>query len=91
MMLYLRWDLTFVRCQSFHPMIGTMKIGIPIYAATNPDADQLPLRKTWKPVTRVMGLAPMKPYHAVNGWKADLQGAVSRLTPWAFIPAWKRI
>lgn len=65
-------------------------MGIPIYAAINPDADQFPSRKTWKPVTKVMVVAPMNPYHAVYGWKGDLQGTVSRLTPWASLPAWKR-
>lgn len=37
---------TLVRYKTFHTMIGTINMGIPMYAATKVDADQFPLRKT---------------------------------------------
>lgn len=45
------------------------------------EADQLPLRKTGKPVIRVMMAEPTKPTHAAYGWRGAFQGKVSRLTP----------
>ena len=63
--------LTLVPRHIFHPTTGPTKIGIPTYAATNPDADQFPFEKTGNPAMSVMVLAPTKPYHAVYGWKDD--------------------
>ena len=80
-----------MRLKTFQRIIGTMKIGMPTYEAKKFDVDQLPLRKTGKPATRVMMVDPTKPTHAVYGWKGDFQGIVSRLTPCAFIAAWKRM
>ena len=60
--------------------MGTIKIGIPMYAATKLEAFQFPLRKTEKPLRKVMTVAPMKPYQAVKGWNGPFQGKVSRLT-----------
>lgn len=45
-------------------MIGTMKIGMPMYEATKSEVDQLPFRKTEKPATKVMTAEPMQPNHA---------------------------
>ena len=72
-------------------MIGTMKSGIPIYEAMKSPVLQFPFRKTGKPVIKVMMVDPMKPYHAVKGWKGLFQGKLSRLSPCAFIAAWKRM
>lgn len=77
--------LTFVRLKTFQRIIGTIKIGMPTYEAKKSEVDQLPLRNTGKPATRVMIVEPMKPTHAVYGWKGDCQGKVSRLTPCAFM------
>ena len=80
-----------VLCQSFHPRIGTIKIGIPIYDATKWDEFQFPFRNTGNPATIVIIVDPTNPNQAVNGWKGAFQGIVSRETPCAFIAAWNRM
>lgn len=49
---------------SFQPMIGTMKIGMPIYDAMKSDVFQLPSRNTGNPVINVIMVDPIKPTHA---------------------------
>lgn len=44
--------------------MGTIKIGMPMYAAIKSEVDQFPWRKTGNPVTKVMMTEPMKPTHA---------------------------
>jgi len=79
--------LTLVLCTSFQMTIGTMKSGIPMYDAMKSPVFQLPFKKTGKPVIKVMIVDPMKPYHAVKGWKGLFQGKLSRLSPCAFMAA----
>lgn len=45
-------------------MIGTMKMGMPMYDATKSDDDQLPFKKTGNPATRTMMVEPMNPTQA---------------------------
>ena len=59
--------LTLVRLTSFHTMIGTMKIGMPIYDAKNVDVSQLPFKKTGKPAMSTMMVEPTNPTHAAYG------------------------
>lgn len=73
--------LTFERLRTFHMMIGTMKIGIPIYDATKLEEFQFPFKNTEKPVMSVMSDVPTNPYQAVKGCRGDFHGKVSRLTP----------
>jgi type II secretory pathway component PulF len=56
--------LTLVLLTSFQTMMGTMKMGMPMYEAMKLLADQFPFRKTEKPVTSVMMDEPAKPNHA---------------------------
>lgn len=72
-------------------MMGTMKMGMPIYDETKSEVDQFPARKTENPATKTMIVDPMKPNQAANGWKGAFQGKVSRLTPCTFIALWKRM
>jgi hypothetical protein len=72
-------------------MMGTIKMGMPTYDAIKSAVLQLPFRNTGNPQTRVMMVAPMNPYHAVNGWNGLFHGKVSRLTFWAFMAAWNRM
>ena len=62
-----------------------------MYDAIKLDVFQLPFKKTGKPATRVIMVAPMKPTQAAYGWKGPFQGSESRDTPCAFIAAWKRM
>ena len=61
-MVAARWNC--VRCHNFHPMMGTMKMGMPMYDATKSEVLQLPFKKTGKPATKVMMVEPMKPTQA---------------------------
>lgn len=83
--------LTFVLCTNFQMMMGTTKIGMPIYEAMKSPVLQLPFKKTGNPVMNVIIVAPTNPYHALKGWNGLFQGRVSRLTPCAFIAAWNRM
>ena len=57
-------QLTLVRLMSFHKIIGTMKMGMPMYDATKSDEDQLPFKKTGNPATKVMMVEPINPTQA---------------------------